>query len=325
MNKEGKTPGSCCVSSRADFGKAIENNQRSFKREVDKNETKLIDKMVPIEGDTFLMGTDDSEGFPTDGEGPIRTVKVAPFYMDAFAVTNEEFQNFVTETGYETDAEKYNWSFVFHLFLPEHLKTRDRQLPSTPWWFAIEGANWYQPEGPDSSIADRMDHPVIHVSWTDAEAFCEWAGKRLPTEAEWELAARGGLEQNKYPWGNELLIDGEHQCNIWQGNFPTENSQADGYVGTAPAKSFQPNGNQLYNVSGNVWEWCNDWFQVTADKAETDNPKGPENGTAKVIRGGSYLCHVSYCNRYRVAARSSNTVDSSTGNTGFRCVVDWEL
>jgi len=168
-----------------------------------------------------------------------------------------------------------------------------------------------------------LDHPVVHVSWNDALAYCNWAGKRLPTEAEWEFAARGGLEQKKYAWGDELLPNGQHYANIWQGQFPNENQGLDGYKGTAPARSFPPNDYGLYNVCGNIWEWCSDWFSSTYHVHDTrENPKGIPNGTSKVIRGGSYLCHESYCNRYRVAARSSNTPDSSTGHMGFRCAKD---
>ncbi|MBB6453239.1 formylglycine-generating enzyme required for sulfatase activity [Salirhabdus euzebyi] len=281
------------------------------------------EKMIHIPGGSFLMGTDTEHGFPEDGEGPVRTIEIDPFYMDPHTVTNEEFQHFVKETGYVTEAERFGWSFVFYMFISENTaKNVQQRVQQTPWWWVVEGANWLHPEGPDSTIENRMDHPVIHVSWNDAQAYCKWAGKRLPTEAEWEFAARGGLEQKLYPWGDELTPEGIHYCNIWQGNFPKSNTKQDGYVGTAPAESFPPNGFGLYNVAGNVWEWCSDWFSKDVGKHEKKNPKGPPTGDTRVMRGGSYLCHHTYCNRYRVAARTSNTADSSSGNIGFRCVVD---
>jgi len=280
--------------------------------------------MVLLDGGEFLMGTDDDEGFPADGEGPVRAVRLKPFYIDKFAVTNEQFAKFVEETGYVTEAERFGWSFVFHLLVPPRIaRTVTRAALATPWWWPVKGACWKHPEGPYTGIRNRMDHPVVHVSWNDAMAYCEWAGKRLPTEAEWEYAARGGLVQAKFPWGDELVPGGEHRCNVWQGRFPDVNTAEDGYVGTAPVHAYQPNGYGLYNVVGNVWEWCSDWFSpdyhITGPR---ENPTGPPTGTAKVMRGGSYLCHKSYCNRYRVAARTSNTPDSSTGNMGFRCAAD---
>ncbi|MCM3701116.1 formylglycine-generating enzyme family protein [Paenibacillus macerans] len=280
--------------------------------------------MIRLEGGTFLMGTDDKEGFPSDGEGPVREVTVSPFYIDSYAVTNRQFSEFVRATGYRTDAEKFGNSFVFHLFLPpDVLADTTNVVMQTPWWRLIEGADWRHPEGPASGLQGRMDHPVVHVSWHDAEAYCRWAGKRLPTEAEWEYAARGGLVQKKYPWGDELTPEGKHMCNIWQGQFPVQNEALDGYAGTAPVNAFEPNGYGLYNMAGNVWEWCADWFDVRYHRTQDSvNPKGPSKGSVKSMRGGSYLCHHSYCNRYRVAARSRNSPDSSSGNAGFRCAAD---
>ena len=196
-------------------------------------------------------------------------------------------------------------------------------MASAQWWRQVYGANWRHPAGPQSDVNGLTDHPVVHVSWNDAMAYCDWAGVRLPTEAEWEFAARGGLVQKRYVWGDEFAPDGAAMCNIFEGSFPVENTAEDGYVGTAPVASFPANGYGLHNMAGNVWEWCNDWFHTNYhETGPTSDPMGPDAGEAKVMRGGSYLCHDSYCNRYRVAARSSNTVDSSTGNLGFRVAAD---
>jgi len=323
VNNKENANSCCCTGSRELVTGAFCTNKSDEPLEMLHDQAmKFKHKMVPIPGGEFLMGTEDDEGFKSDGESPIRKIKVNPFYMDKHTVTNREFKTFVDETGYKTESEKYGWSFVFYKFLPQDSAMRIQRVSSTPWWFAVEGAYWYQPEGSQSSIEARMDHPVIQVSWHDAKAFCDWAGKRLPTEAEWEFAARGGLEQKRFPWGNELTPNGEHYCNIWQGIFPEENTEEDGYLGTAPAASFPTNGYGLYNVSGNVWEWCSDWFSQALDLTQNNNPQGPNSGQSKAMRGGSYLCHKSYCNRYRVAARSSNTPDSATGNLGFRCVAD---
>jgi sulfatase modifying factor 1 len=284
--------------------------------------------MVKLDGRPFLMGTASPEAWPTDGEGPVREVLLAPFYLDVCAVTNAQFKDFIEATGYVTEAEKFGWSYVFHKFATQGAKKAAQGVAGgAEWWIGVEGAMWSKPEGPGSNLKKRDDHPVVHVSWHDAQAYCHWAGKRLPTEAEWEYAARGGLVQKHYPWGDDLHPKDkkgkpQHMCNIWQGKFPDFNTGADGYLSTAPAKSFTPNGYGLYNMSGNVWEWCADWFGTSHAASGASNPTGPAMGTHKVIKGGSYLCHVSYCNRYRVAARTSNTPDSTTGHSGFRCARD---
>ena len=293
--------------------------------------------MIRLEGGSFLMGCTDEDGWPADGEGPVREVELSPFYLDATAVTNAQFTKFVEATGYRTEAERFGWSYVFHLLVPGKILRKlqgSRKVDGLQWWVGVEGASWKKPEGPGSNIKKRMDYPVVHVSWHDAKHYADWAGKRLPTEAEWEYAARGGLVQQRYCWGDELTPNGKHMCNIWQGDFPKSNTAEDGYVGTAPAKTFPKNGYGFYNMAGNVWEWCADWFSPTwhvPAKPETRiNPTGPATGQdmgktggpGRVMRGGSYLCHDSYCNRYRVGARTANTPDSSTGNCGFRCAAD---
>jgi formylglycine-generating enzyme required for sulfatase activity len=282
--------------------------------------------MKRLPGGSFVMGTDSAEGFAHDGEGPARTVTLRPFHIDTCAVSNRQFAKFVQDTGYVTDAEKFGNSPVFYHFVAAADAAKVKQRAGgAEWWWVIKGASWRHPEVLASNIKERMDHPVVQVSWNDAQAYCAWAGKRLPTEAEWEFAARGRLSGARYPWGDELVPGGVHHCNIWQGNFPAENTLEDGYAGTAPVRSFPPNGFGLFNMVGNTWEWCADvWSADFHQNASTDNPTGPPEGEARVIRGGSYLCHASYCNRYRVAARSHNTPESATGHMGFRCAVDGE-
>jgi formylglycine-generating enzyme required for sulfatase activity len=279
-------------------------------------------QMVRLGGGRFLMGTEDPDGFQADGEGPVRDIELSPFCIDAHAVSNGRFAEFVEATGYVTHAERYGWSFVFGGLLPDDFQPT-RGAAQAPWWRQVFGASWRAPEGPHSSIEDRSDHPAVHISWGDARAYCHWAGVGLPTEAEWEYAARGGLVQKRFPWGDGREPGGKHRMNVWQGRFPTHNTLADGYLGTCPVDAYAPNGYGLHNLAGNVWEWCADWFDSGyGARSPGCDPRGPRQGQAKVIRGGSYLCHDSYCNRYRVAARSSNTPDSSTGNTGFRCAAD---
>lgn len=273
------------------------------------------ERTVLIEAGAFRMGTEDRDRNPLDGEAPIRTVDVPAFRIDACTVTNAEFAAFVQDSGYVTEAEEaFGWSFVFAGLLTSEQRRSAAKPPGTPWWRAVMQAFWYQPEGPGSSIEERADHPVVHVSLRDAEAFAAWCGMRLPREAEWEKAARGGLDQARYAWGDELRPNGEHQCNIWQGSFPFTNTEEDGFLGTAPVRTYAPNGFGLFQMAGNVWEWCSDRWSTGAAPSMT--------GDVRVVRGGSYLCHDSYCNRYRVAARHASAVEDTAGNKGFRLAAD---
>jgi formylglycine-generating enzyme len=277
--------------------------------------------MIRLESAAFLMGSEDEETVAADGEGPVRPIRLDSFYLDRSPVTNDQFAEFIRATSYQTEAERFTWSFVFAGHLPR--PGEEDCPPGLHWWRKTDAADWRHPEGPDSSLSGREDHPVVHVSWNDAQVYAAWAGKRLPTEAEWEFAARGGLEQARYPWGNELTPGGRHLCNIWQGEFPHSNTAEDGYAGTAPVTAYPANGFGLNTITGNVWEWCADWFSPDYHRYATrTNPVGPARGTMRSMRGGSYLCHASYCNRYRVSARTSNTPDSATTNIGFRCARD---
>uniref|UniRef100_A0AAX7U7R8 Sulfatase modifying factor 1 n=1 Tax=Astatotilapia calliptera TaxID=8154 RepID=A0AAX7U7R8_ASTCA len=296
-------------------------NDRTNQVQDNERETQSpVIQMVQISGGEFLMGT-DNPGIPPDGEGPQRVVYVDSFNIDIHEVTNQQFQSFVLATGYVTEAEKFGDSFVFEGLLSEPVKSQVTQaVAAAPWWLPVKGASWRHPEGPDSNITDRLHHPVLHVSWIDAVAYCSWANKRLPTEAEWEYACRGGLKDRLYPWGNKLNPKGQHFANLWQGDFPTHNSGEDGYIKTSPVMSFPPNAFGLYDMVGNAWEWTADWWTVHHTTDPQRNPMGPPSGKDKVKKGGSYMCHRSYCYRYRCAARSQNTPDSSASNLGFRCV-----
>jgi formylglycine-generating enzyme required for sulfatase activity len=313
----------CCVPSKQRANQLTESRAASQQRiRVTSGSTT---GMCKLDGDRFLMGTDSPEAFAKDGEGPVRTVVLDPFYVDIYPVTNTQFQDFVQATGYQTESERLGWSFVFkgHIPAERYNDLVKETVPGADWWCKVEGADWRHPHGPDSDIEASARHPVTHLSWNDAVQYCAWAGKRLPSEAEWEYAARGGLEQKSFPWGDDLTPGGRHLCNVWQGEFPVLDIAEDGYAGTCPVEAFPPNGYGLYSITGNAWEWCSDWFHATYhSNATRTNPVGPSDGVAKVIKGGSYLCHQSYCNRYRVAARTSNTPDSATSNMGFRCVRD---
>jgi len=268
-----------------------------------KVELKRANGMVLIPAGSFEMGTNDAMPF----EGPVHPVSVKAFWIDEHEVLVSEFRQFVEATAYKTEAEKFGWSAVFDMRSGE--------------WGRVDGANWRDPEGDGAALLP--DEPVTQVSWNDANAYAKWAGKRLPTEAEWEYAARGGLAGKKYAWGDELRPGGKPVANWWQGTFPDKNTGEDGFMGRAKVGSFAPNGYGLYDTAGNVWEWAADWYADDYYNASpTDDPKGPANGDERVIRGGSWMCAENFCTNYRTAARSHATPDSGMNNLGFRCVRD---
>jgi formylglycine-generating enzyme len=264
------------------------------------------DGLVAVPAGEAQVGSDEPE-FPE--EWPVRTTHLPAYRISRTAVTNAEFAEFVGATGHRTDAEAYGWSFVFGGFLPPDFAPT-RGVAAAPWWREVHGADWAHPEGPHSDVADRADHPVVHVSRRDAEAYAAWRGVRLPTEDEWEHAARGGLVGQPYPWGAELEPAGEHRMNVWQGTFPSDDTGADGWRGTCPVDAYPPNALGLHNATGNVWEWCAGPWSARDLQQQS------------VSRGGSYLCHASYCRRYRVSARQPQAPDDSTGNLGFRVAAD---
>ncbi len=322
----GKTPGHCCgpqIEPLTDPNSAGDETRASIGSQSGHDD----DDMVVVPEGTFLYGCDLREGHPADGEGPAVRVELPAFRLDRFAVSNARFARFVAATGYKTCAERAGWSFVFAGLLPDDFE-ETRGVAGAPWWRQVYGASWRAPEGAHSSVTGRDDLPVVHVSHDDALAFCSWAGKRLPTEAEWEKAARGGLESRRFPWGDDEATDDGARCNVWQGSFPDRNDLDDGYYGLAPVGAFAPNGYGLFNMSGNAWEWCADWFSPrrfaphSGRSTTIRGPRGPADGELRVMRGGSFLCHPSYCWRYRNAARSASTPDSSTGHIGFRCALD---
>ena len=334
--------GGCCVPGRGDGGAtarestsgagAAAGEEGSVAPPV-RADASIPDRFVAIPAVRALVGT-DRPLLPLDGEGPARRVAVEPFRIDPHAVTNAWFGEFVAATGHVTDAERFGWSLVFHADLPPDLAAADLpRVAATPWWVRVEGATHAAPFGPGTSTEGREDHPVVHVSWNDASAFAAWAGGRLPTEAEWEAAARGGAGRQSdvpYPWGedeptDELTDDpgDAMRCNIWQGRFPDHDLALDGWRGTAPVHAFAPNALGLHQLVGNVWEWCADPFRVRSLKrAARQRNEASRAGGERLLKGGSHLCHRSYCHRYRIAARTGVQPDSSTGHTGFRIVAD---
>lgn len=268
--------------------------------------------MIGFSAAEFRMGSEDAQAYPGDGEGPVRTARVEAFAISPTTVTVAEFARFVQATGHLTDAERYGDSLVFQgLLTPELREAAPAPVPSTPWWRLVPGAAWFAPEGPGSTAAGREDHPVTHVSQRDAQAYAGWVGARLPSETEWEYAARGGLDQQPYPWGADRDPDGRRRMNIFPGEFP---EGVAGQVGTRAAQSYEPNGYGLYNTTGNVWEWTASAFARSPGGTSASAPLGPD----PVMRGGSYMCHSSYCRRYRTSARSSASADTSLGHAGFR-------
>lgn len=304
--------------------------------------------MVYIPGGKFMMGADNDQA--DEDEYPKHEVAVEAFLMDATEVTNAQFQKFVESTGYITTAEKKpDWEVIKKTLPPGTKKPLDEMLVAaslvfvetqapvdlndfSQWWSWVPGASWKQPQGPGSSIKGKENYPVVHVSWFDAMAYCQWSGKRLPTEAEWEFAARGGAINNIYSWGNEHVNEGKPKTNSWEGKFPYLNEQKDGFIKSAPIKSYMPNGYGLFDMAGNVWEWCSDWYDAAyylkSPNTILINPAGPSKSNdpedpytpKKSLRGGSFLCNENYCSGYRVARRMKSSPDTGLEHTGFRCV-----
>ncbi len=311
---------SCCAPGRPPGGSSDAERAGSTEPPAETGSPDLTFATIPA--GRFVMGTDDPRGYADDGEGPPHRIDLDSYVMGVHTVTNRDFAAFIDDTAYRTTAEEIGTSFVFAGLLADDFPAT-RAVAAAPWWREVHGADWHRPEGPGSTVDGRETHPVVHVSWYDAVAYCDWAGLRLPTEAEWERAARGPEDGHHFPWGDEREPDGEHRMNVFQGRFPQRDTGDDGWVGTCPVGSFPANDFGLFETTGNVWEWCSDWFAPDSYRRSPDrSPVGPHKGVARVMRGGSYLCHESYCWRYRVDSRSANTPDSSAGNVGFRVAGD---
>jgi formylglycine-generating enzyme len=310
-------------------------------------------EMVWVPGGEFVMGTDEELAY--DHERPSHKVQVNGFWISATEVTNRQFKKFVDATGYKTVAErKPTWEDLSKQLPPGTLRPSEDLLvagslvfvrPEQPvtlndysqWWMFVPKADWQHPEGPRTNLEGRWDHPVVHVAYEDAEAYCKWSRQRIPTEAEWEFASRGGRIQTRYGWGDELKPDGKNMANTFQGGFPFSDLKEDGFAGTSPVKSFSPNGYGIYDMIGNVWEWTSDlydvgYYKTLSVQAVSQNPAGPAKSfdpnepfaTKRVTKGGSYLCASDYCSNYRPSARQGSAVDSGSSNIGFRTVKDKE-
>lgn len=311
--KQKQRSSNCCAPSRG-ISAEPERQLESTSCTVD-----LSASAISIPGGSSLMGTNRPE-VQNDGEEPVRKSRITPFKMAATTVTNQEFEAFISATGHITEAEQFGWSFVFWAQVPESIGAT-HGVEGVEWWRRVDGANWREINGPGTSEeAWHPDHPVVHVSWNDARAYAAWAGGRLPTEAEWEHAARGGLGDVRFPWGDQEPDEtGFFPCNVWQGKFPDTNLALDGYATTAPAKSYEPNGYGLYNLVGNVWEWTSEPMSIKSLKKQARIKMAGMKGY-KLSKGGSFLCHPSYCYRYRIAARSGTSPDSATTHIGFRVI-----
>lgn len=314
----------CCGAGRgtAAPGEAYLAAARAVPQATGPERAALRAALRPVPGGIFEMGARQSR-FAADLDSPRRKVKLSPFLISPTAVTAAEYARFAADTGYRSVAEREGWSYVFHLLLPDPAAWPDSP-PGLPWWRRVDGACWQAPEGPGSTNVGREDHPAVHIAWYDALAYCTWAGLSLPSEAQWERAARGGLAKRRFPWGDQMEPGGIPAMNTFRGHFPRQTDAGPGWTGTVPVTAYAPNGYGLWNMTGNVWEWAVDRFGPLAPPSRLpvlDPAADPDAATPaapRVQRGGSYLCHDSYCDRYHVHSRTRNDPDSSTGHSGFR-------